>query len=79
MGIAARNHQINIDGAKVEVTKHMASDPRRIAGVDLKVIMPDRIYPPKQRKLLEKAVLTCPVALSLHPDITQNIQFIWPD
>lgn len=79
MGIAARNHQINIDGAKVEVTKHMASDPRRIAGVDLKVIMPDRIYQPRQRKLLEKAGLTCPVALSLHPDITQNIEFIWPD
>ncbi len=79
MGIAARNHNINIDGAKVEVTKHMASDPRRIAAVDLRVIMPERIYLPKEKKILEKAGLTCPVALSLHPDLKQNIEFIWMD
>lgn len=79
MGIAARNHNINIDGAKVEVTKHMASDPRRIAAVDLRVIMPERIYLSKEKKILEKAGLTCPVALSLHPDLKQNIEFIWMD
>lgn len=79
MGIAARNHHINIDGARVEVTKHMASDPRRIAGVDLRVVMPAGHYGPRERKLLEKAGLTCPVALSLHPDLVQNIEFIWPE
>lgn len=31
MGIAARTHGLNIDGTTVEVTKVMASNPRRIA------------------------------------------------
>jgi len=30
MGIAARNHKIDINGTTAEITKTMASDPRRI-------------------------------------------------
>ncbi len=77
MGIAARNHNINIDGATLEVTKHMASDPRRISGVDIKVKMPAKSYTSKEKSIMEKAGLTCPVAFSLHPDIKQNIEFLW--
>lgn len=79
MGISARNHEIDIDGATLEVTKHMASDPRRISGIDIKVYMPDKSYSKKEKTILEKAGRTCPVAFSLHPDIVQNIEFIWPD
>lgn len=79
MGISARNHEIDIDGATLEVTKHMASDPRRISGIDIKVYMPDKPYSKKEKTILEKAGRTCPVAFSLHPDIVQNIEFIWPD
>ncbi|MFZ1750753.1 MAG: OsmC family protein [Saprospiraceae bacterium] len=77
MGIAARNHEIDMDGATLEITKHMASDPRRISGIDVKVKLPSDHYTKKEQKILEKAALTCPVALSLHPDINQNIVFIW--
>lgn len=77
MGIAANNHDINIDGTRVEITKHMAADPRRISGVDVKLIMPSMGYSKKERKILEAAGRTCPVALSLHPDLVQNIEFIW--
>ena len=35
MGIAARTHQFSIDGTRAEVTKIMASDPRRIAEVKI--------------------------------------------
>lgn len=80
MGIAANNHNINIDHTKLEITKHMGSDPRRISGVDVNVIFPKHIsYSSKERKILEVAGRTCPVALSLHPDIIQNITFIWPE
>lgn len=79
MGISARNHEIDIDGATLEVTKHMASDPRRISGIDIKVYMPDKSYSKKEKTILEKAGRTCPLAFSLHPDIVQNIEFIWPD
>lgn len=77
MGIAAKNHDINIDGTKLEITKLMASDPRRISGVDVKLIMPPISYSKKARKILEAAGRTCPVALSLHPDLVQNIVFVW--
>ena len=79
MGIAANNHGIDIDGTKTEILKHMASDPRRVSGVDVTFHMPDKHYTQKEKSILEKAALTCPVAKSLHPDIVQNLTFIWND
>ncbi len=79
MGIAARNHDIGIDGTKLEVTKHMAADPRRISAIDVNIIFPTHHYTSKEKKILEAAARTCPVALSLHPDIVQNLNFIWAD
>lgn len=73
MGISAKSHQINIDGTKLEITKHMASDPRRIIQIDVKIILPKKSYSDKELKILEAAARTCPVALSLHPDIRQNL------
>jgi hypothetical protein len=29
--------------------------------------------------VLEKAAQSCPVALSLHPDIVQDVSFTYPD
>jgi putative redox protein len=77
MGIAADNNEINIDGTTAEVTKHMATDPRRVSQIDITIHMPDQEYSDKEKKILEKAGLTCPVSFSLHPDIVQNISFIW--
>lgn len=79
MGIAARNHEIDIDGTKLEVTKHMAAEPRRISAIDVNIIFPEQDYTSKEKKILEAAAKTCPVALSLHPDIAQNLNFIWKD
>ena len=79
MGIAAKNHEINIDNTKLEVTKHMAADPRRISAIDVNIIFPGQHYTSKEKKILEAAAKTCPVALSLHPDIAQNLNFIWAD
>jgi len=75
MGISARNHNINIDGTQLEITKHMASDPRRISQIDVKIILPHNNYSDKEMKLLDAAARTCPVALSLHPEIVQNVIF----
>ena len=77
MGIAADNHNINIDGTVLEITKIMASDPRRISAVEVKLIMPDTLYSSKEQKILETAARTCPVALSLHPDLHQVLEFVW--
>lgn len=75
MGIAARTHQIHIDGTKVQVKKIMASDPRRIAAIELDFYMPKRSYSTKEKGILEHAALTCPVAKSLHPDLMQTVKF----
>lgn len=79
MGIAANNHDINIDGTEAEVTKHMGTEPRRVVQIDVKFTMPSRDYSSKERKILEVAARTCPVSYSLHPDLIQNISFVWTD
>jgi putative redox protein len=75
MGIAANNHGFSIEGTHMEITKVMASDPRRVAEVIVDFHLPLIIYTDKQKLILEKAAKTCPVALSLHPDLKQSITF----
>lgn len=77
MGIYARAHEVDIDGTKIEITKIMAANPRRIIRVEVIFTMPDRSYSDKDKKALENAAITCPVAKSLHPDIEQAVTFNW--
>jgi len=79
MGIAARKEGIRIDGARLAVEKRMsAQPPRRIVGIAVRLAMPPGV-PRARRAHLEQVARTCPVALSLHPDIAQDIVFTWPD
>ena len=78
MGIKARDKGIDLDGTRIEITKIMATDPRRIGEVQVTFHFPDKLYSEKDKKLLEAVSKTCPVALSLHPDTKQTIQFNWP-
>lgn len=76
MGITARNHNFSIDGTKIDVTKIMATSPRRIGEIIIDIHFPKEIeYTDKQKKLLLASAKTCPVAQSLHPDVKQNISF----
>jgi putative redox protein len=75
MGIACRKHDINMDGTSMNITKVMVSDPRRVSEIHVEFFMPANNYDAKQRKILEQAAKTCPVALSLHPDLKQIITF----
>ncbi len=77
MGIAARTHQIKLEGATVKVTKIMVSDPRRVSEIHLDFDFPGLSFDEHQKVILERAARTCPVALSIHPDIKQIIQFNW--
>jgi uncharacterized OsmC-like protein len=79
MGISAREHQFSIDGAKADITKVMASNPRRISEVHIEITFPEFNYTPKQKRILEVISKTCPVALSLHPDLKQEIKLIFKD
>jgi putative redox protein len=76
MGIAANVHGINIDNTECEVTKIMAADPRRVAEVVTKFKFPGE-YSDKEKKILERASLNCPVYISLHPDLIKTVDFGW--
>jgi len=76
MGIVAERHNLNLTGVTYEITKHMAADPRRIARVDVRFQMPATLSA-KERSLLENAARTCPVALSLNPEVRQEVQFLY--
>ncbi len=77
MGISARNHGLNIDGASASINKIMASDPRRIARVEIRLEVPGSQLDERQRKILETAAHTCPVAFSLAEGVEQVVEFEW--
>ena len=74
MGIKARNNGIDIVGTKAEILKVMQSNPRRISRVEIIITFP-KSYNDKNKKILERAAITCPVGKSLHHDIQQKITF----
>jgi uncharacterized OsmC-like protein len=77
MAIVAKRDGITMDSAKAEVVKVMEANPRRVAEVHVKITFP-KSYEEKERKILENTAHTCPVAKSLHPDLKQILEFIYP-
>ncbi|UOQ78824.1 OsmC family protein [Hymenobacter sp. 5516J-16] len=76
MGIVAERHGLNLTGASWDVTKHMLAEPRRIGQIDVTFRMPATLTE-KEQTILENAARTCPVALSLNPEIRQEVRFIY--
>jgi len=72
IGIAARTHAFDIDGASAKVTKVMGNDPRRVIEIIINLELPRNNYSDKEKKIIEHSVKNCPVAKSLHPDLKQN-------
>ena len=81
MGIVARRKGWNIDGVALSVDKHMtAAPPRRIARLDVSFSVPAAVaaaLDAEAKRELEHSAHTCPVALSLHPDVKLNLHFDW--
>ena len=76
MGIKARDMGVDMTGTTAEVTKTMASDPRRISKIKVVLDFPFDADD-KTKKILENTANTCPVHYSLHPDIEKDITFNW--
>lgn len=78
MGITAKAHEIDINGTSAEVTKVMGVDPRRVTEIRVNFTFSKKeTYSDKEKIILQKAALTCPVFYSLHPDIKKSIDFGW--
>ncbi len=79
MGIMAKREGVDFAGSEIEVTKIMSSEaPRRIAKVivDFTMKTPEALSEEVKAKYV-RAAHTCPVTLSLHPDIEQVFNFTW--
>lgn len=76
MAIKANAMGLNLEGSTAEVFKEMKSDPRMISKITIRFSMSITVDE-KQQIILERAALTCPVFLSLHPDIVKDIEFQW--
>jgi putative redox protein len=76
MGIKARASEIDIDNTSCSITKIMAADPRRVSEIVISFKFP-KTYTEKEQQLLERSALTCPVYLSLHPDLKKTVDFGW--
>lgn len=74
MDMAAAQRGIDIRGARIEIDKVMASDPRRIGEIIIDFYLPGD-YSDKDKKILERAADTCPVSKSLHPDVKQTVRY----
>jgi uncharacterized OsmC-like protein len=72
VGIAARTHGFNVDGTKMKITKIMASDPRRVSEVIVEMDFPEVKYSEKHKQIIRHTIHTCPVNLSLHPDLKKT-------
>ena len=77
MGVAAQTHKFSIDGATAEITKIMSANPRKVSEVQIEIKFPKNNYSDKEKKIIEHIAETCPVALSLHPDLKQSVKLIF--
>ncbi|MBD3583609.1 OsmC family protein [Flavobacterium selenitireducens] len=76
MGIKARALDVDFAGATADVTKHMQAEPRRISRIEVHFDMGISVDE-KTKTILERTAMTCPVYLSLHPDIEKVVSFAW--
>lgn len=78
MGIKARTMDIALDNTRIEVTKIMVSDPRRIGKIIVHLFFPPELnLDDKTKEILERTARTCPVERTLHPDVELDMQFNW--
>lgn len=76
MGIKARDLKVDFIGSTAEVTKIMNAEPRRIGAIEIVFDM-QGVEDEKNKTILERAAMTCPVFLSLSSEIEKNITFNW--
>jgi len=77
LAIKARSINLELKDTKMEVTKHMLKDPRRVGQIDVAIFFPKLELSEEQKLTLQETGNNCPVAKSLHPDLIMNIQYNW--
>ena len=75
MGMLADREGIDLTGLRSEVVKIMASNPRKIAEIQVTFFQENLVATDVQKEKLKRAALTCPVALSLSDSVKQTVTF----
>ena len=76
MGIKSKDLNVDLKDSTVSITKIMQSEPRKIAKIEVILNMSIETSE-KNKTILERAAMTCPVLLSLHHDIEKDVVFNW--
>lgn len=76
MGIKSKDLDVDLKDSTVSITKIMQAEPRKIAKIEVVLNMSIETSE-KNKTILERAAMTCPVLLSLHPDIEKDVVFNW--
>ena len=79
MDILGRERGYRLGGMTITVVKHMTPPPRRVARLDVKLVMPETVanIDAQGRADLERRANECPVRLSLLPAIDVPVHFDW--
>ena len=77
IGIKANQKGIKAGEINGNVNKVMASGPRRVSRLEIMISFTSFELTDAEKKLLEQTALNCPVAKSIHPDITTTVEFIY--
>jgi len=76
MGIVANSHNLNIENLACDVTKIMSTNPpRKVVEIIIEFHFAKNNFDEKQKEILRDAAYSCPVALSLHPDLKKTVIF----
>jgi uncharacterized OsmC-like protein len=76
MSIKSADLEVDLSGSSVEVTKIMQAEPRKVAKIQLIFNMAIAVTD-KNKIILERTAMNCPVLLSLNPDIDKEVTFRW--
>ncbi len=77
MGIRAIDMQIDLTETKIDVTKHMLSEPRRIGKIEITLHLPNAGISEKDKNTLQLIGDNCPVMKSLHPNVEVITTYHW--
>ena len=75
MGKMATARKENFEGAKIEIEKIMAQNPRRVGEFVLNITFPAH-FTPEQKKLYQTAVNACPVHQTLREDVKITVHIL---
>jgi putative redox protein len=77
MGIRAADMNIDLSQTRLEVTKHMLSEPRRIGKIEVVLNIPNIGLDDNTKMIMQKIGDNCPVMKSLHPDLQVVTTYNW--